>query len=261
MCTILESGDGNMPAKKKSTKKSATLSPAMFKVTGAHSSMKINEKSMKRHYFAPKIDAPKASKSIEKDAADLMGTASITIGKPSLKYDFYCTYDAELKLNYLRVRPQEVGVNDQVKGVLVGNEVLSPTKGKDVPGRAVKLNIIELFEITRNDGMTLDGFTGGPAKAIEKLLSGPGKKTATPAWVKKNPTSTGPYASLEKVVKAVAKIAGKKPPDAKRVLLHELNFKQLIGYYVPVWYIKVSAGQQSKTMKVNALDGAVSVQV
>jgi hypothetical protein len=247
--------------KKKPTKKSAKLSPAMFKVTGVHSKMKIIEKSKKLYYFAPKIDAAKASKSIEKDAADLMGTAGITLAKPSLKYDFYCTYDAELNLNFLRVRPQEVGVNDQVKGVLVGNDVLSPAKGKDVPGKVVKIGMIELFEITRKDGMTLDGFTGGPAKAIEKILAGPGKKTATPAWVKKNPTSTGPYASLEKVVKAVAKIAGSKPSDAKRVVLHELNFKQLIGYYVPVWYIKVSAGQQTKTMKVNALDGAVSVQV
>jgi hypothetical protein len=247
--------------KKKSTKKSVKLSPAMFKVTGAHSAMKINDKSKKLYYFAPKIDAEKASKSIEKDAADILGTASITIAKPSLKYDFYCTYDADLNLNFLKVRPQEVGVNDQVKGVLIGNEALSPAKGKDVPGKAVKLNMVELFEITRKDSMTLDGSTGGPAKAIEKLLSGPGKKAATPAWVKKNPTSAGPYASLEKVVKAVAKIAGSKPSDAKRVVLHELNFKQLIGYYVPVWYIKVSAGQQSKTMKVNALDGAVSVQV
>lgn len=250
-----------MVAKKKPTKKSATLSPAMFKVVGAQTKMKINEKSKKLYYFAPKIDAVKASKSIEKDAADLMGTAGITLAKPSLKYDFYCTYDAELNLNFLRVRPQEVGVNDQVKGVLVGNEALSPTKGKDVPGKVVKISMVELFEITRKDGMTLDGFTGGPAKAIEKLLSSPGKKAATLAWVKKNPTSSGPYASLEKVVKAVAKIAGSKPSDAKRVVLHELNFKQLIGYYVPVWYIKVSAGQQSKTMKVNALDGAVSVQV
>jgi hypothetical protein len=247
--------------KKKSTKKSAKLSPTMFKVTGTQSKMKINENSKKLYYFPPKIDAAKASKSVEKDGADILGTADITIAKPALKYDFYCTYDAELNLNFLRVRPQEVGVNDQVKGVLIGNEVLSPVKGKDVPGRSVKLSMVELFEITRKDGMTLDGLTGGPAKAIEKLLSGPGKKTATPAWVKKNPTSTGPYASFEKVVKAVAKIASSKPSDAKRVILHELIFKQLIGYYVPVWYIKVSAGTQSKTMKVNALDGAVSVQV
>jgi hypothetical protein len=247
--------------KKKPTKKSVKLSSAMFKVTGPHSAMKINAKSKKLYYFPPKIDGTKASKSVEKDAADLLGSANISIAKPSLKYDFYCTYDAELNLNFVRVRPQEVSVNEQVKGVLVGNEVLSPAKGKDVPGKAIKLSMVELFEITRKDGMTLDGSTGGPAKAIEKLLLSPGKKAATPAWVKKNPTTAGSYASLEKVVKAVAKIAGTKPSDAKRVTLHELNFKQLIGYYVPVWYVKVTAGTQSKTMKVNALDGAVSVQV
>ena len=251
-----------MAAKKKKTAaKSVKLSPTMFKITGTHSPMKINDKKKKLSYFAPKIDADKASKVAKTDGADILGTADVTTAKPALKYDFYCSYDAVLNLKFLRVRPQEIGVNDQVKGVLVSNEVLTPLKGKEVPGKSIKLNLVELFEIERKDGMTVDGLTGGPAKAIEKLLSGPGKITATPAWVKKNPTSTGPYASVEKVVKAVAKMAGTKPSDAKRVVLHELNFNQLNGYYVPVWYVKVSAGSQSKTMKINALDGSVSVQV
>ncbi len=247
--------------KKKTAKKSAKLSPTMFKITGAHSLMKIDDKKKKLYYFAPKIVADKASKVAQTDGADILGTSEVTVAKPALKYDFYCTYEAELNLKFLRVRPQEIGVNDQVKGVLVSNEVLTPAKGKDVPGKSIKLNMVELFEIERKDGMTVDGSTGGPAKAIEKLLSSPGKKAATPAWVKKNKTSVGPYASIEKVVKAVAKLAGTKPSDAKRVVLHELNFNTLNGYYIPVWYVKVAAGAQSKTMKVNALDGSVSVQV
>jgi len=233
----------------------------MFKITGAHSPMKINDKKKKLYYFTPKIDADKASKVAQKDGADILGTTEVTIAKPALKYDFYCTYNAVLNLKFLRVRPQEIGVNEQVKGVLVSNEVLTPVKGKDIPGKSIKLSLVELFEIDTKDGVTVDGLTGGPARAIEKLLSGPGKKAATPAWVKKNPTTSGPYASIEKVVKGVAKMAGTRPSDAKRVVHHELNFNTLSGYYVPVWYVKVSAGAQSKTMKVNALDGSVSVQV
>ncbi len=247
--------------KKKTAKKSAKLSPTMFKITGAHSPMKIDDKKKKLYYFAPKINEEKASKVAKTDGADVLGTSDVSVAKPTLKYDFYCAYDAELNLKFLRVRPQEIGVNEQVKGVLVNNEVLTPAKGKEVPGKSIKLNMVELFEIQRKDGMTVDGLTGGPAKAIEKLLSGPGKKTASPAWVKKSKTSSGPYASVEKVVKAVVKLARTKPSDAKRVVLHELVFKSLNGYYVPVWYVKVSAGAQSKTMKVNALDGSVSIQV
>jgi hypothetical protein len=251
-----------MAAKKKKTAtKSVKLSPTAFKTTGTHSPMKVNDKNKKLYYFATKVDTEEASKVAKKEGADILGTADIVVAKPALKYDFYCTYDAELNLKFLRVRPQELGVNDQVKGVLIGNEVLSPVKGKDVPGKSIKVNLVELFEITRKDGMTLDGYTGGPAKEIEKLLSGPGKKAATPAWVKKNPTATGPYASLEKVVKAVSKIAGSRPSDAKRVILQELSFKQLNGYYIPVWYVKVSVGAQSKTLKVNGLDRSVSLQV
>jgi hypothetical protein len=249
--------------KKKTTTASVKLSPSMFKVTGVHSPIKVDDKSKKLFYFPAKITADKASTIAKKDGADILGAqaADVTVAKPTLKYDFYCTYDAELNLKFLRVRPQELGVNDQVKGALVGNEVLTPLKGKDVPGKSIKLNVIELFEINRKDGMTVDGLTGGPAKEIEKLLSSPGKKAATPAWVKKNPTSSGPYASVEKVAKAVTKIASSRPSDAKRVVLHELKFKQLNGYYVPIYYVKVTAGTQSKTVKINGLNGMVSVQV
>jgi hypothetical protein len=253
-----------MPAKKKKTAtKSVKLSPTMFKVTGVHSPVKVDDKCKKMFYFTAKIDASKASTIAKKDGADILGVqaADVTVAKPALKYDFYCTYDAELNLKFLRVRPQELGINDQVKGVLVGNEVLTPAKGKDVPGKSVKINVVELFEINRKDGMTVDGLTGGPAKEIEKLLAGPGKKPATPAWVKKNPTSSGPYASVEKVAKAVSKVASTKPSDAKRVVQHELKFKQLNGYYVPIYYVKVTAGTQAKTVKINGLNGMVSIQV
>ena len=249
--------------KSKTAAKAPRLSPAMFKVTGVDSPLKVNDKSQKLCYFAAKIDPEKAGKIALTEGADVLGVSvtNATAAKPALKYDFYCTYDATLERKFLRVRKQELGVNDQVKSVLVGNEVIMPGKGDDVPGNSVKLNVVELFEITQKDGMTLDGLTGGPAREVEKLLEGPGKKVTTPAWVKRNSISAGPFASVDKVVKAVSKIAASRPSDAKRVVLQELNFKELIGFYVPTYYVKVTSGKKSKTMKINAINGKVSVQV
>lgn len=248
-------------AKKKTSKKTATLSPLLFKITGAHAKMKVDDKKKKLYYFSAKITPEKAAKSAETDGADILGGTPTDIGKPALKYDFYCTYAAALNLKFLRVRPQELGVNDQVVGALVGKDVLIPKKGKDIPGKSVKIDMIELFEINQSENVTIDGMTGAPAKSLESLLKGLGKKTASPAWVKKNPTTTGPYSSLEKVVRQVTKMASTRPSDAKRVTTHELTFKQLDGYYVPTYYVNISKGEQKKTMKINALNGMVSVKV
>ncbi|MFW9795301.1 MAG: hypothetical protein ACFFEE_13420, partial [Candidatus Thorarchaeota archaeon] len=100
-----------------------------------------------------------------------------------------------------------------------------------------------------------------PARAIETLLKGPGKKGASAAWLSKNKISPGKFNSLEKVVKAVSKMAGQKPSGAKRVTSHSLSFKKLEGYYVPVYYVTVKAGAQSQTLKINAVNGSVSVKV
>jgi hypothetical protein len=249
--------------KSKSTAKAPKFSPAMFKVTGVDSLLKVSDKSQKLYYFAAKVDPEKASKVALTEGADVLGVsvANATAAKPALKYDFYCTYDATLERKFLRVRKQEFGVNDQVKGVLVGKEVVTPGKGDDVPGNSVRLNVIELFETTQKDGMTVDGLTGGPAREIETLLKGPGKKVTTPAWVRRNSISAGPFASVDKVVKAVSRVAASRPSDAKRVVLQELNFKELNGFYVPTYYVKVTSGKRSKTMKINAINGNVSVQV
>jgi hypothetical protein len=40
-----------------------------------------------------------------------------------------------------------------------------------------------------------------------------------------------------------------------------LTFKKLEGYYVPVYYVNVSAGAKKQTLKINAVDGSVSVAV
>ncbi|MFW9967659.1 MAG: hypothetical protein ACFFEA_10945, partial [Candidatus Thorarchaeota archaeon] len=71
----------------------------------------------------------------------------------------------------------------------------------------------------------------------------------------------GKYNSTEKVVKTVAKLAGQKPSDAKRVIEHSLVFNQLDGFYIPVYYVKVAAGDKTKTLRINGIDGAVSLAV
>jgi len=248
-------------AKKKAKAKSPALSPAMFKVAGAHATMKVDDKKKKLYYFGTKVKPEKAVKVAGDDGAEILGVTpdNVKVGKPSIKYDFYCSYDAELNVIFLRHRPQEIGVTEQVKGALIGKDVYSPKKKGDF--HSINIDMVELFEIKRNDGMTLDGRTGGPARALEKLLKGPGKKTASAAWIRKNKVSPGSFNSLEKVVKAVAKLAGQKPSGAKRISSHSLTFKKLEGYYVPVYYVNVTAGEKKQTLKINAVDGSLSVAV
>lgn len=246
---------------KKKAKKKATLRPSMFKVTGAHSKMNVNSKKQKLYYFTPKVDLKKATKIAESESADILGVTSpeVTVSKPSLKHDFYCIYDADLMVEFVRLRSQEIGVTDQVKGVLIGKDVYTPKKKGEF--YSVKADMVELLEIKRSDGMILDGRTGGPARAFESLLKGPGKKSASTSWLKKNKPSPSKFNSLEKVIKAVSKMAGQKPSGAKRVISHSLTFKKLEGYYVPIYYVKVAAGAKTQTLKINAVDGSVSVAV
>ncbi|MFW9832964.1 MAG: hypothetical protein ACFFEK_03130 [Candidatus Thorarchaeota archaeon] len=246
-------------AKKKSKKKA--LTPSMFKVTGAHKKMKVESKHKKLYYFGTKIKPEKARKDAISDGAEILevSPSDVKAGKPSLKYDFYCQYDAILNLTFLRVRKQEIGVTEQVKGALIGKEVFTPKKKGDF--HSIKLDMVELFEIKRTDGMILDGRTGGPARALEKLLKGPGKKKATSAWIRKNKISSGKFNSLEKVIKAVSKMAKQKPSGAKRITSHTLEFKKLEGYYVPVYYVKITAGAKKQTLKINAVNGTLSVAV
>lgn len=248
-------------AKKKAKKK--TLSPSLFRLTGAGAKLKIDDKKKAAYYFKEKIKPEKAIKMAREDGADILGVSpsDVKVGKPTLKYDFYCTYDAELELKYLRPQTQEIGVNAEVAGVLVGKEVITPTKGKEVPGKSIKVPMVELFVIERSDALTLDGSTGAPARSIEKALKGPGKKKATPAWIKKVKVSPGKFNSLEKVVKGVAKIAAKAPSDAKKIVSHTLTFKTLQGFYMPTYYIKVSAGENSRIMRINAVTGNVAIKL
>jgi hypothetical protein len=247
--------------KKKSKKKS--ISPSLFKVTGANKKMKIDDKKEKNYYFPTKIEPEKAIKLATTDGAEILGvsTDDLKVGKPKLKYDFYCIYEADLEMKFLRVRDQEIGVNDQVDAVMVGKEIITPRRGKEIPGKAIRLDLVELFDHKRTDAMVLDGSTGAPARSIENLLKQSGKKRATTAWIRKAKVTSGKFNSTAKVVKAVAKLAAKAPKDAKRVVEHTLEFKQLDGFYMPTYYVTISAGEDSKTMRINAVNGNVALKV
>lgn len=253
---------GFQMAKKKKSSKPA-LSAALFKLTGAAAKMKIDDKKKKMYYFAEKVKPDKAAKSAAETAAEIMEVSvdSIKTSKPSLKYDFYSIYDAEVQLKYLSVRNQEIGVYDQLQGAMVGKEVLTPRKGKDVPGKAIFVDIVELYETKNTTSHILDGSTGFPARTLESLLKGAGKKKATPAWVGKAKVSPGKFNSLDKIVKAIAKDATKAPKDAKKVVEHTLTFKTLDGFYVPTYYVTATSGSNSKILRINAVNGNVALKV
>lgn len=233
----------------------------MFKLTGTDAKMKVVSKKKKLYYFGTKITPEKAKKLAESKGTDFLDfSASETkVGKPSLKYDFYCIYEALLNVKFLRVRPHEIGVTEQVKGVLVGKEAYTPKKKGSF--HSFEVDMVELFEIKGTDGMILDGKTGGPANAYEPLLKGSGKKSASSAWIKKSKISSGKFNSIEKVIKVVTKMAGKKPSGSKRVVSHSLEFKKLDGFYVPVYYVKMLAGNNEATLKINAVNGSLSKAV
>lgn len=248
-------------AKKK--KKSATLSKALFGLTGADKKIKVDSKKQKLYYFAEKVKPEKAAEMAVETASEILGaaTSDCKVSKPSLKYDFYCIYDAEVEIKYVSLRQQEIGVYDQLLGAMVGNEVYTPKKGKDVPGKAIFLDIAELYETKNTASHILDGTTGFPARSLEKMLIGPGKKTASPVWLKKVSITPGKFNSMDKVLKAIIKDASKVPKDAKRVVEHSLTFKQLNGFYVPTYYVNVTHGADSKMMRINAVNKNVALKV
>ena len=248
-------------AKKK--KKSSALSPALFKLTGADAKLKVDAKKKSLYYFVEKVKPEKAVKLAVATAAEIMDTdaASVKGSKPALKYDFYCIYDAEVQVKYVSLRKQEIGVYDQLLGALVGKEVFKPKKGKDIPGKAIFLDIVELYATENKASHILDGTTGFPARTLEKMLKGPGKKKATSAWVRKVKITPGKFNSIDKVLKAITKDASKVPRDAKRVVLHTLSFNALQGFYVPTYYVKVTHGADSKLMRINAVNKNVALKV
>ncbi len=225
--------------------------------------MKVDDKKAKTYYFNTKVNSDEAAALASRDASEIFGVSSdsLKVSKPRLTYDFYCIYEAEMEMAFLRLRKQEIGVNDEVNAVLVGKEVLKPKKGKEIPGKAIQLELVEMFEIKRSDSLILDGSTGAPARSLEPLLTGPGKKSASSNWISKAKVSSGKFNSIQKVVRQVAKAAAKAPKDAKKVTNHSLSFKKLLGLYVPTYYVRIKHGNDSKTMRVNAVDGSVSLKV
>lgn len=244
-------------------KKKFKLTKSKFRISGKDSKLKIDDKKAKEYHFRVKVSEEETRNLAAETASDLFEVSKdkVEMRKPALKYDFYCIYDAELNLKFLRKRMQEVGVQEQLMGAMVGKEIYTPRKGKDIPGKAVFLEMIELFEIENDASFILDGVTGFPAKTLEKLLKGPGKKKVTASWKKKARIASGKYKSLEKVVKSVAKDAKKVPKGTKRVLEHTLTFKRLKGFYVPTYYVNISAGGEKRKFRINAVNGNVALKV
>jgi len=225
--------------------------------------MAIDDKKRRAYYFDPKITPEKAAELATRDGAAALGISpsSVNVGKPSLRFDFYCIYKADMSMKYVQSRQQELGVNDRVVAAMVGNSVFVPRKGKDVPGKAVAIELSELYEIAASDGMTLDGTTGTQARSFEPLLAGAGKKPVVGGWLKKASVSPGKYTSVDRVVKDVVKVAAKAPAGAKRIVDHKVVFSRLDGFYMPTYYVTVSAGGKSKIMRVNGLNGAVALKI
>ena len=252
---------GFIMAKKK--KKSAKLSAAMFKTTGAHAKLKVDAKKKKLFYFGTKVKPDKAGKLAAATGAEILGVSpsALKVGKPALKYDFYSIYDATVNMKYVTVDVQELGVYDQLKGAMVGKEVVLPKKGKTIPGKAIFVDIVNLYFTKNKVSHILDGSTGHPARSLEKMLKGPGKKGASPAWIRKNKITSGKFNSVEKVLKAIVKEAGKVSKDIKRVVERSVVFSKLDSFYVPTYYVTVTAGAKSKVMRVNGVTGNVAIKV
>ncbi|TXT57343.1 MAG: conserved exported protein of unknown function [Candidatus Thorarchaeota archaeon] len=247
----------------KKSRKKAGLTVSSFKTTGAHAKLEVDDKKQKTYYFKEKVKLEEAKEIAEKEGASIFGVSAsdLSVSKPKIKYEFYCIYDLVWELQYLSIRKEELSVNDHVKGALVGGEILKPNKGKTVPGKALKLPIVELYELKRTDSMIVDGRTGGLANQMESLLTGPGKKKATPAWIRKAKVASGKANSIDKVIRQVSKTAKKRPKGAKRVVENQVTFKKLMGFYVPVWYVRIAVGEDKKTLRINAVNEDVGLDV
>lgn len=242
-------------AKKKSRK--SKLSASLFKITGPDAKLKVKAPK-KLFYFKEKVKPEKAKKLAAELGSEALGVSAdaLKIGKPSLKYELYINCDAVMEKKLLVVRKQEIGVQDEVVGVLAGKEVMAPKKSKEPPTRRIELEMVELYEIKRTETEVFDGRTGYPARALAKVVKGAGRKAASAAWLRKVKVAPGKYNTLDKFLKAYQKIVSTKPKNIKRVASQTLTFNKLEGVYIPTYYVKVSSGSQSKVIRVNAVNGA-----
>lgn len=242
---------------KKKKKSKPTLSPSLFKITGPDAKLKTKA-AKKLFYFAEKIKPDKAVKLATDLGAEALGTTSAQVkaGKPALKYDFYINCDALVEKKLLSVRQQEIGVQNEMVGALVGKEVIKPKKGKEPPLRRIEIDIVELFEIKRQDAAVYDGKSGYPARAMEKLVKRAGRKAASKAWVRKAKIAPGKFNTLEKFLKVFEKNAAVKPGSIKKVASQTLTFKKLEGVYIPTYYVTVTFGAKKQVVRVNAVNGS-----
>ncbi|MHA1960925.1 MAG: hypothetical protein ACW99U_11880 [Candidatus Thorarchaeota archaeon] len=249
-----------MAKKKKKSSKKKTISPSLFKAKGPDAKLKVTAKK-KLYYFGPKVKPEKATKLAAGTGSEILGTSAsaLKVSKPVLKYEFYINCDCTAEKNYVSVRTQEIGVQNEMVAALVGKAVITPKKAREPPMRRIELDIIELYDVKRTDKMVYDGRTGGPARVMEKIVKGAGKKPASASWIRKAKIASGKFNTLEKFLKAYTKNAAGRPASVKRTSAQSLKFKKLEGFYVPTYYVKVTAGADSRRLRVNAMNGTVAL--
>ncbi|MBD3158770.1 MAG: hypothetical protein GF309_08295 [Candidatus Lokiarchaeota archaeon] len=239
------------------------LSKRMFRTSGSNARLEIDDDKAREYYFDAKMDEEEAREKASEEAAEILDTRqdSLRVYSPRLKHDFYCIYEAENEKLFTRVRKEEIGVQEQLIGAMIGKEIIKPRKGRDIPGRAIKAEIVELFATETTVEFILDGVTGFAANTLENLLTGRGKHRVTSAWKRKITVSPGKYKDLDDVVKRLAREAKKKPHGAKRVIDNKLDFKKLRGFYVPTYYVTVKKGNRKIELRINAVNRDVRINV
>lgn len=239
------------------------LSKRMFRTSGSNARLEIDDDKAREYYFDAKVDNEKAKEKAAEEAAEILESRqeSLKVYNPRLKYDFFCIYEAENEKQFTRLRKEEIGVQEHLVGALVGKEIIKPRKGREIPGDAIRVEIIELFETETSVEFILDGVTGYAANTLEKLLTGRGKHRVDSAWKRKSTISPGKYKEIEDVVERLAREAKKKPHGAKRIIENKLEFKKLRGFYVPTYYVTVKKGRKKVELRINAVNGDVRINV
>ncbi|MGV9102575.1 MAG: PepSY domain-containing protein [Candidatus Thorarchaeota archaeon] len=61
------------------------------------------------------------------------------------------------------------------------------------------------------------------------------------------------------LVKRLAHEAKKKPQGTKRAIENSLDFKKLLGLYMPTYYVTVKDGRKEIELCINAVNGDVRI--
>ncbi len=60
-------------------------------------------------------------------------------------------------------------------------------------------------------------------------------------------------------MKRLAHEAKKKPHGTKRAIENSLDFKKLLGFYMPTYYVTVKDGRKKIKLRINVVNGDVRI--